>query len=148
MGHWFRDQFLAGRGLDKWWDIVGFRELNNFYFIVFTIILGDRINATIYAVLSQSRTFEFEAAADAQVKLNTEQALNNVEGCYDSYHTLQAENLWRDMRSVDELNALVLSWMLTLEKQVKMASYIRFGEERMWFYNYKLGNKYRDVIIC
>lgn len=52
------------------------------------------------------------------------------------------------MRSVDELNALVLSWMLTLEKQVKMASYIRFGEERMLFYNYKLGNKYRDVIIC
>lgn len=87
--------------------------------------LGDRINATIYAVLSQSRSFEFEASVDPLVKLSTQRALDFVEGCYDSYHTLQAENLWRDMRSVDELNSLVLSWMLTLEKQVY----------RVWFFN-------------
>lgn len=102
--------------------------------------LGDRINATIYAVLSQSRTFEFEALVDPQVKLNTEQALNFVEGCYDSYHTLQADNLWRDMRSVDELNGLVLSWMLTLEKQVYRVS--------VCFLNRKLINDFMFTQGC
>lgn len=39
------------------------------------------------------------------------------EGCYDSYHTLQAENLWREMNTIDEANKVVQMWMLTLEKQ-------------------------------
>ncbi|XP_030557458.1 uncharacterized protein KIAA2013 homolog [Drosophila novamexicana] len=84
---------------------------------------GDRINATMYAVLSQVRSFEFEDAASgsfgssAGIREDIAKALTYAEGCYDSYHTLQAENLWRDMSTLTQLNSLVSSWMLTLEKQ-------------------------------
>lgn len=84
---------------------------------------GDRINATMYAVLSQVRSFEFEevnpglGAGSANVREDIAKALTYAEGCYDSYHTLQAENLWRDMSTLSQLNSLVSSWMLTLEKQ-------------------------------
>lgn len=81
-------------------------------------INGDRINATIYAVLSQVRTFEYEASVQPYIKTDIARALTYVEGCYDSYHTLQAENLWKNMKSIEELNGLVSSWILTLEKQV------------------------------
>lgn len=81
------------------------------------IINGDRINATMYAVLCHARTFEFEESITPQRKQEIERALTYADGCYDSYHTLQAENLWLDMSSLDELNNLVSSWMLTLEKQ-------------------------------
>ncbi|KAJ6650029.1 hypothetical protein Bhyg_05272 [Pseudolycoriella hygida] len=81
-------------------------------------INGDRINATIYAVLSQVRSFESEVAVSLPQRLEIDKILNNVEGCYDTrYHTLQAENLWRNMKTIDELNSLVSSWLLTLEKQ-------------------------------
>uniref|UniRef100_A0A1A9US46 Uncharacterized protein n=1 Tax=Glossina austeni TaxID=7395 RepID=A0A1A9US46_GLOAU len=43
--------------------------------------------------------------------------LTYAEGCYDSYHILQADNLWLPMDSLAELNNLVSSWMLTLEEQ-------------------------------
>ncbi|XP_022225108.2 uncharacterized protein KIAA2013 homolog [Drosophila obscura] len=81
---------------------------------------GDRINATMYAVLSQVRCFEFEEMGTAVTTAKKEdiaKALTYAEGCYDSYHTLQAENLWREMSSLQQLNSLVSSWMLTLEKQ-------------------------------
>ncbi|XP_017130305.1 uncharacterized protein KIAA2013 homolog [Drosophila elegans] len=77
---------------------------------------GDRINATMYAVLSQVRSFEFEEMG-ASKKEDIAKALTYAEGCYDSYHTLQAENLWREMSNLQQLNSLVSSWMLTLEKQ-------------------------------
>lgn len=83
-------------------------------------INGDRINATIYAVLSQVRTYEYEASVQPSIKTEIARALTYVEGCYDSYHTLQAENLWKDMKSIEELNGLVSSWILTLEKQVSL----------------------------
>lgn len=84
---------------------------------------GDRINATMYAVLSQVRSFEFEeintnlGSGSPSIREDIAKALTYAEGCYDSYHTLQAENLWRDMSSLSQLNSLVSSWMLTLEKQ-------------------------------
>lgn len=80
-------------------------------------INGDRINATMYAVLSHARSIETEANVTALAVAEQQAALNAVEGCYDSYHTLQAEDLWVDMRTLEELNGLVATWMLTLEKQ-------------------------------
>lgn len=80
-------------------------------------INGDRINATIYAVLSQVRSYELEEVVSLQKKQDIAKALSYAEGCYDSYHTLQADNLWLGMDSIDNLNSLVSSWMLTLEKQ-------------------------------
>lgn len=53
-------------------------------------INGDRINATIYAVLSQVRSFDSEDGISLPQKLEIDKILNNVEGCYDTrYHTLQ-----------------------------------------------------------
>lgn len=52
-------------------------------------INGDRINATIYAVLSQVRCFEFESSSSAREKAEIVRSLFYAEGCYDSYHTLQ-----------------------------------------------------------
>lgn len=78
---------------------------------------GDRINATVYAVLSQVRSYEYEESITPGRKTEIARALTYAEGCYDSYHTLQAENLWKEMTTLEELNSLVSSWMLTLEKQ-------------------------------
>ncbi|XP_037960410.1 uncharacterized protein KIAA2013 homolog isoform X2 [Teleopsis dalmanni] len=80
---------------------------------------GDRINATMYAVLSQTRSYEFEefVSQTAPTKQEIDKALTYAEGCYDSYYTLQADNLWLNMDSLENLNNVVSSWMLTLEKQ-------------------------------
>ena len=57
-------------------------------------INGDRINATIYAVLSQVRSFESEDGISLSQKMEIDKILNNVEGCYDTrYHTLQVSFL-------------------------------------------------------
>lgn len=56
-------------------------------------INGDRINATIYAVLSQVRSFESEDGILLPQKMEIDKILNNVEGCYDTrYHTLQVSS--------------------------------------------------------
>lgn len=77
---------------------------------------GDRINATIYAVLSQVRAYEFEESVTPQRANDIRQALTYADSCYDSYHTLEADNLWREMNSVAAMNNVVNSWLLTLEK--------------------------------
>lgn len=56
-------------------------------------INGDRINATIYAVLSQVRSLEFESNSSPQERVEISRALFYAEGCYDSYHTLQVSRL-------------------------------------------------------
>lgn len=78
---------------------------------------GGKINATIYAVLSQVRAYEYEETITPQRKSEIARDLTYAEGCFDSYHTLQAENLWKDMKNLDDVNNLVSSWLLTLEKQ-------------------------------
>lgn len=78
---------------------------------------GDRINATIYNVLSHSRAYEFEESITPQRKNQIAHDLTYAEGCFDHYHTLQAENLWRVMSSIEDANSVVQTWMLTLEKQ-------------------------------
>lgn len=80
-------------------------------------INGDQINATMYAVLSQVRSFEFEGDSTESFRSEIQRSLVYAEGCYDSYYTLQAGGLWIDMNSVEALNKVVMSWLLTLEKQ-------------------------------
>lgn len=80
-------------------------------------INGDRINATMYAVLSHVRSFEFEGDSTESFRSEIQRSLVYAEGCYDSYYTLQAGSLWIDMNSVEALNKVVMSWLLTLEKQ-------------------------------
>lgn len=83
---------------------------------------GDRINASMYAVLSQTRSYEYEefVSLKSPSKQEIAKALTYAEGCYDSYYTLQAENLWLNADTLEKLNNLVSSWMVTLEKQVTL----------------------------
>uniref|UniRef100_U5EX05 Putative conserved plasma membrane protein n=1 Tax=Corethrella appendiculata TaxID=1370023 RepID=U5EX05_9DIPT len=81
------------------------------------VLNGDKINATLYAVLSHSRSYEFEESVTPQKKIDIAKSLTYAEGCYDSYHTLQADNLWKGLSTLEEHNNLVATWMLTLEKQ-------------------------------
>lgn len=83
------------------------------------VINGDQINSTIYAVLSQVRAFEFESDISATFRSDIYKLLMYAEGCYDSYHTLQAGDLWKEMTTVDDMNKVVMTWLLTLEKQVR-----------------------------
>jgi len=78
---------------------------------------GEKINSTIYSVLSHSRAYEFEESITPARKNQIATDLTYAEGCYDSYHTLQAENLWKSMETLEEANRVVQSWLLTLEKQ-------------------------------
>lgn len=79
------------------------------------IINGDRINATIYTILSQVRSFEHEEPMKPGNKLS--RTLAYPEGCYEGHSTLDAFNLWKPLHSLESLNAVASVWLLTLEKQ-------------------------------
>eukprot|EP00095_Tigriopus_kingsejongensis_P001072 snap_masked-scaffold1123_size61443-processed-gene-0.0 protein:Tk01072 transcript:snap_masked-scaffold1123_size61443-processed-gene-0.0-mRNA-1 annotation:"AGAP010005-PA" len=79
-------------------------------------INGHQINATMYYVLSQvpAPIHRYQLAEPEKVeRLST---LAYTEGCYGGVPTLLAPTLWKPLSSVDEMNAVVKSWLLTLEK--------------------------------
>lgn len=78
---------------------------------------GDKINATVYDVLSQVRSLEFEEGISLSRKTDILRSLAYAEGCYEGHYTLQADNLWKPMENLIQINAVVGAWMLTLEKQ-------------------------------
>ncbi|XP_072934190.1 uncharacterized protein KIAA2013 homolog [Epargyreus clarus] len=81
------------------------------------VINGDRINATIYAILSQVRSYEHEEHIKPATKSEILRTLTYSEGCYEGFSTLDAFNLWKPLNSLTNLNAVASVWMLTLEKQ-------------------------------
>uniref|UniRef100_A0A2A4J3D8 Uncharacterized protein n=1 Tax=Heliothis virescens TaxID=7102 RepID=A0A2A4J3D8_HELVI len=81
------------------------------------IINGDRINATIYAILSQVRSYEHEDSMKANTKADIMRSLTYSEGCYEGHSTLDAFNLWKPLNSLSNLNSVASVWLLTLEKQ-------------------------------
>ncbi|XP_015433835.1 PREDICTED: uncharacterized protein KIAA2013 homolog [Dufourea novaeangliae] len=70
-------------------------------------INGDKINSTIYYVLSHV------SKGIRDVEKNV--AMN--EGCYRGHHTLDAPRLWKDTSTIDGVNNVVEAWLITLEKQ-------------------------------
>ncbi|XP_077296432.1 uncharacterized protein KIAA2013 homolog [Arctopsyche grandis] len=78
---------------------------------------GDNINATIYNVLSQVRTLEYEEGISVVRKADILRTLTYAEGCYEGHYTLQADNLWKPMENLIQINNVVGAWLLTLEKQ-------------------------------
>lgn len=80
------------------------------------IINGDRINATIYAILSQVRSFEHEEHIQPKTKQEILKNLTYSEGCYGGHSTLDAFNLWKPLNNLANLNAVASVWLLTLEK--------------------------------
>ncbi|CAB3246007.1 unnamed protein product [Arctia plantaginis] len=81
------------------------------------IINGDRINATIYAILSQVRSYEHEENIKPNTKSEILRSLTYSEGCYEGHSTLDAFNLWKPLNSLANLNTVASVWLLTLEKQ-------------------------------
>jgi hypothetical protein len=51
---------------------------------------GEKINATIYNVLSHARAYEFEESITPQRKNQIAHDLTYAEGCFDASHTLEA----------------------------------------------------------
>ena len=87
-------------------------------------INGDRINATMYYVLSQvpsplHLTKAAAASDDGAARQELSKQLAYAEGCYGGIPTLQAPALWRSLKTLKDVNALVKSWILTLEKNVR-----------------------------
>ncbi|XP_050671241.1 uncharacterized protein KIAA2013 homolog [Leptidea sinapis] len=80
-------------------------------------INGDQINATIYAILSQVRSYEHEEHIKINTKSEILRTLTYSEGCYGGYSTLDALNLWKPLNSLESLNNVASIWLLTLEKQ-------------------------------
>lgn len=78
---------------------------------------GHLINATMYHVLSQTPSPYHVESANASTKAQVMKSLAYTDGCYSSYHTLQADNLWKDLSTLPDVNNLVSRWLLTLEKQ-------------------------------
>ncbi|KAK6643145.1 hypothetical protein RUM43_004648 [Polyplax serrata] len=74
---------------------------------------GDKINATMYYVLSQVRVrneFLKKDSADLTIKVS------DAEGCYGDYHTLEAKNLWGNLETIEDINEKAKYWLLSLEK--------------------------------
>ncbi|GAB6026641.1 hypothetical protein CHUAL_013048 [Chamberlinius hualienensis] len=78
---------------------------------------GDKINATLYYILSNTRAPLHEI--DIQINRRQElfQALDSPDRCYDGHHTLQASTLWSHLSSIEDIINVVSLWKLTLEKQ-------------------------------
>lgn len=87
MVDWFRNKCIVSRKFRKW--LVAFYLFLIWHGNFFFFCLGDRINATIYAVLSQVRSYEQEKTATPSAKQQITKLLSYNEGCYDSYYTLQ-----------------------------------------------------------
>ncbi|XP_071439153.1 uncharacterized protein KIAA2013 homolog isoform X3 [Hetaerina americana] len=80
-------------------------------------INGDKINATMYYVLSQVPAPIYEEVTKESRKPELANILFYAEGCYQGYHTLQAANLWNALSTFEEIDAVASLWLLTLEKQ-------------------------------
>ncbi|XP_023319855.1 uncharacterized protein KIAA2013 homolog [Eurytemora carolleeae] len=76
---------------------------------------GNRVNATIYYVLSHSPSLLLHNTP--QYKMTELQGyLSYAEGCYSGVRTLEAPNLWTSLATLKEAVTVVSYWLLTLEK--------------------------------
>lgn len=78
---------------------------------------GDKINATLYYVLSNSRDYQSESDITPQQRLSYQKYLYVPDKCYSGHSTLQASTLWSDLKTIGEVNKVVDLWFLTLNKQ-------------------------------
>ncbi|XP_054722355.1 uncharacterized protein KIAA2013 homolog [Uloborus diversus] len=78
---------------------------------------GDRINATLYYVLSSARDPPSESDATPGQRAAALRYLYMPDKCYSGHHTLQASTLWSDLKTMNDVNRIVDLWILTLTKQ-------------------------------
>ena len=77
---------------------------------------GAQINATMYYVLSQSPTPLHSLQTTSEQRIELQGYLAYLEGCYGNLPTLhETKNLWKSLRSLQEVNNVVQYWFLNLE---------------------------------
>lgn len=98
-------------------------------------INGDRINSTIYYVMSNVRSPIHEVTEEGlneplkqQQKNDLEKLLYFPDRCYSGHHTLQVPKLWSEVSSEISIARLAYVWILTLEKQ-GCASMLKAGAD-------------------
>ena len=81
-------------------------------------INGDRINATIYYVLSHSATLLDSSHTSPSMRSELIGYLSYTEGCYSGIRTLQGrrETLWTPLDTLTRVDTVVSYWLLNLEK--------------------------------
>jgi len=79
-------------------------------------INGDRINATIYYVLSHSPTLLDSTHTSASMRTELQGYLSYTEGCYSGIRTLEARKLWTSLKYLLDVDTVVSYWLLNLEK--------------------------------
>ncbi|XP_021965414.1 uncharacterized protein KIAA2013 homolog isoform X2 [Folsomia candida] len=77
---------------------------------------GDKINATLYNVLSQVRDPLHEVGVSAGEVAEANAVLSYSEGCYTGHHTLQAPSLWTALSTEKEILRTCNVWIITLDK--------------------------------
>ncbi|XP_064635163.1 uncharacterized protein KIAA2013 homolog isoform X2 [Lineus longissimus] len=76
---------------------------------------GDKINATMYYVVSSTSSPLNEIGIPQEKLTLMEKYLHMPDKCYGGHHTLQASTLWADLDTVDSISSVVKTWMITLE---------------------------------
>nr|KAG5709089.1 hypothetical protein BaRGS_028545 [Batillaria attramentaria] len=80
------------------------------------VLNGDKINRTIYYVLSNVPAPMHDLSTTKKDRLAIEKVLYYPDRCYQGHSTLQAETLWIEPEDEDEIARVVTTWMITLEK--------------------------------
>ncbi|BFZ15883.1 hypothetical protein BsWGS_18922 [Bradybaena similaris] len=78
---------------------------------------GDRINKTLYYVLSNSPAPLHNVMSTVDDKLKIERILHFPDSCYEGHSTLVSGTLWIDPQDEAQVARVVTTWMITLEKQ-------------------------------
>ncbi|XP_046367670.1 uncharacterized protein KIAA2013 homolog [Haliotis rufescens] len=78
---------------------------------------GDKINSTIYFVLSNVPAPLHDPSTTKAQRINIQKVLYYPDRCYGEHSTLQADKLWIDVEDEDQIARVVTTWMITLEKQ-------------------------------
>lgn len=78
---------------------------------------GDRINATLFYLLSSTPApLHRTNVSQTELALAT-RSLARIDHCYTGHNTLFARDLWPPVRGLSDVADLVQHWRITLEKQ-------------------------------
>ncbi|KAK3103151.1 hypothetical protein FSP39_016843, partial [Pinctada imbricata] len=78
---------------------------------------GDRINITMYYVLSNVPAPLHDISTTPAQKKDIERTLYFPDRCYSGHSTLFAKTLWVDVSDEEDIARVTTTWMITLEKQ-------------------------------
>ncbi|XP_060585410.1 uncharacterized protein KIAA2013 homolog [Ruditapes philippinarum] len=78
---------------------------------------GDKINSTIYYVLSNVPAPLHDPHTVREVELELKKTLHYPDKCYSGHTSLHSNTLWVDPVDEDSIARVVTTWIITLEKQ-------------------------------